>query len=276
MLKKLSFIFIQILFILLFTKVANAYVVPIFPSCSNPQGTLKVSYKSGTHYIVGGSGLNGSDAVFFTSDITLIQCFCAESTGGIQTDWWKVTNLSQSEIDQLVKLGWYFISSGADWGLENAPYLARNENYSCKSSGVASVDHSGPVGAPVCNSKQPDIPQLVSVIRRGTEAVVTWTRVDLADHYTLAYGTEIGNYPYGVPNTGNVTTFTVGALDPSRVYYFRVYAVNGCMPSEPSGTAPKGSAILGFATTGDTVLLYSVFITSILLIGIGILLKRQD
>jgi hypothetical protein len=275
MLRKFSYILFLILFVFLFSREADAYVVPVFPSCSNPQGTLKVSYDSGTHYIVDGSGMNGSDAVYFTSDITLIQCFCADSGSGIQTNWWKASTLSQSEIDQLVKLGWHYIPTGADWGLENVPYLASNEIYTCKSSGSSSVDHSGPVGAPVCDSERPAMPQLISVIRRGTEAIVTWTKVDLADHYTLAYGTDIRDYSYGVPNTGNVTTFTVGALDPSRVYYFRVYAVNNCMPSEPSGTAPKGSAILGLATTGDSILLYSVFSASILLIGVGMLLKKQ-
>lgn len=258
----------------LFTRTANAYVVPVFPSCSNPQGTLKVSYDSGTHFIVGGSGQSGSDAVYLTSDTTLIQCFCANSGSGIQTDWWQAGSLSQSDIDQLVKLGWFYIPTGSNWGLEDTPYLARNENYTCKSSEGSTVDHNGPVGAPVCNSARPAIPQLVSVIRRGTEAIVTWNKVDLADHYTLAYGTVIGDYPYGVPNTGNVSTYTVGALDPSKVYYFRVYAVNNCMPSEPSGTAPMGSAILGLATTGDSILIYSVFASSILLLGIGIVMKK--
>jgi len=135
---------------------------------------------------------------------------------------------------------------------------------------------SGAQDAPVCNSKRPDMPQLVSIVRSRTEAVVTWTKVDLADHYTLAYGTKIGDYPYGVANTGNVTTFTVGALDPSRVYYFRVYAVNNCMPSEPSGTAPQGPAILGLATTGDSLRIYSVFTFSFLLIGAGIVLRNRN
>lgn len=130
--------------------------------------------------------------------------------------------------------------------------------------------------APICDSKRPDIPQLVSIERDRTKAVVTWNKVDLADHYTLAYGTKIGDYPYGVPNTGNVNSFTVESLDPSKVYYFRVYAVNNCMPSEPSGTAPQGSAILSLATTGDSVEFYSVFVSSILLIGTGIVLKKRS
>ncbi|KKQ46621.1 MAG: hypothetical protein US67_C0074G0005 [Candidatus Woesebacteria bacterium GW2011_GWD1_38_10] len=274
MLKKLGFIFAQILLIFLMTSVVNAAVVPVFPSCSNPQGTLKVSYDGGTHYIVGGSGVVGTDAVYYTSDLTLIQCFCADDGSGIQTNWWKIDALSQSEIDQLVKLGWHYVPSGLSWGLDDSSYMAKNEAYSCKPYNPPK-DPPGPKDPPVCTAPRPVPPQLVSVIRNGSEAVVTWTKVDLATHYTLAYGTEIGNYPYGVPNTGNVTSYTVKALDPSKTYYFLVYAVNDCMPSEPSGSAPQGSAVLGLAATGDSALLYSVFGGALLLTTSGIALRKR-
>jgi len=274
MLKKLGFIFAQILLIFLMTSVVNAAVVPVFPSCSNPQGTLKVSYDGGTHYIVGGSGVVGTDAVYYTSDLTLIQCFCADDGSGIQTNWWKIDALSQSEIDQLVKLGWHYVPSGLSWGLDDSSYMAKNEAYSCKPYNPPK-DPPGPKDPPVCTAPRPVPPQLVSVIRNGSEAVVTWTKVDLATHYTLAYGTEIGNYPYGVPNTGNVTSYTVKALDPSKTYYFLVYAVNDCMPSDPSGTAPQGSAVLGLAATGDSALLYSVFGGALLLTTSGIALRKR-
>jgi len=274
MLKKLGFIFAQILLIFLMTSVVNAAVVPVFPSCSNPQGTLKVSYDGGTHYIVGGSGVVGTDAVYYTSDLTLIQCFCADDGSGIQTNWWKIDALSQSEIDQLVKLGWHYVPSGLSWGLDDSSYMAKNEAYSCKPYNPPK-DPPGPKDPPVCTAPRPVPPQLVSVIRNGSEAVVTWTKVDLATHYTLAYGTEIGNYPYGVPNTGNVTSYTVKALDPSKTYYFLVYAVNDCMPSDPSGTAPQGSAVLGLAATGDSALLYSVFGSAFLLTASGLVLKKR-
>lgn len=274
MLKRLLFVLAQALFVFLMAASVNASYTPVFPSCSNPQGTLKVSYDGGTHYIVGGSGMVGTDAVYYTSDITLIQCFCADDGSGIQTNWWRIDALGQSEIDQLVKLGWHYIPTGLSWGLDDSPYMAKNEAYSCKPYNPPK-DPPGPKDPPVCTAPRPVAPQLVSVIRNGSEAVVTWTKVDLATHYTLAFGTEIGSYPYGVPNTGNVTSYTVKALDPSKTYYFLVYAVNDCMPSEPSGSAPQGSAVLGLAATGDSGLLYSVFAGAFLLTTSGIALRKR-
>lgn len=275
MLKRLAIILAQIVLVFALVSAVNAEVVPVFPSCSNPQGTLKVSYASGTHYIVGGSGVSGSDAVYYTTDNALIQCFCADNGNGIQTNWWKISSLSQDQIDQLVKLGWYYIPSGANWGLEDSPYMAINGNYSCKPSENPPENPITPAGAPVCDSPRPVAPQLISVIRHGSEAVVTWTKVDLADHYTLAYGTKIGDYPYGVPNTGNVDNYTVKALDPGTTYYFIVYAVNNCMPSEPSGSAPRGGAVLGLASTGDSILLYSIFAGALLLTTAGLALRKR-
>ncbi len=275
MLKKLAVILSQLVLLIVLVGSVNAADVPNFPSCSNPQGTLKVSYSSGTHYIVGGTGLSGSDSVYYTGDNSLIQCFCADNGSGIQTNWWKLNTLSQEQIDQLVKLGWVYIPSGSTWGLESASYMAINQYYSCKPSENPPTNPITPAGPPVCNSPRPVAPRLISVIRSGSKAVVTWTKVDLADHYTLAYGTKVGDYPYGVPNTGNVTSYTVEALDPSTTYYFVVYAVNNCMPSEPSGESPRGGAVLGLAATGDTGLLYSVFGSSFLLTAAGLVLRKR-
>ena len=253
----------------------EAVITPSFPSCLNPQGTTKVSYSSGSHGIVGTTAeYTGSDTVYTLSSETQVQCFCSEQGDGIQTNWWKINSLSQEEIDQFVKLGWTYIPSGANWGLDESSYLAINQNYSCGGGGDGG-NPTTPASPPVCDSAKPVTPQLISVVRQGTKAVVTWTKVDLATHYTLAYGTKIGDYPYGVPNTGNVTTYTVGALDPGTTYYFRVYAVNSCMPSDASGTAPQGSAVLGLATTGDSVLLYSVFAAALLLSATVLVLRKR-
>lgn len=271
MFKKLTLFLSQIAFLFTFVNIAGAADAPNFPSCSNPQGTLKVSYSSGTHYIVGGSGLSGSDFVYYTGDNTLIQCFCADSGSGIQTNWWKISSMEQNTIDQYVKLGWNYIASGSDWGLDSAPYLAINQNYNCKPS----TNPITPAGPPVCNSARPVAPQILSVIRSGSKATITWTKVDLADHYTIAYGTKVGDYPYGVPNTGNVTSFTVEALNPSITYYFIVYAVNNCMPSEPSSYFPRTTAVLGLAATGDITLLYSFFGASFVLTSAGLLIRKK-
>jgi len=98
---------------------------------------------------------------------------------------------------------------------------------------------------PQCTAVRPSAPILTSVIKTGTEATLTWTKVDLATHYTISYGTSPSNLQFGVPNTGNVTSYKIGALDKSKTYYFTVYAVNDCMPSEGSTIV---SSVAGIAT----------------------------
>lgn len=114
---------------------------------------------------------------------------------------------------------------------------------------------------PKCDSKKPDAPRLLSVVRRGAQAILTWTKVENTTHYTIAYGLEPGNYIYGVPNTGNVDTFTIGSLDANRAYYFAVRAVNNCMPGDFS-SLPRGQ-VLGLAFTGTSPLVY-------LFVGLGV------
>lgn len=109
--------------------------IPNFPSCVNPQGTQKVSYDSGTHGVVGNSSnFTGKDSVYSLSDGTLLQCLCADNGQGVQTNWWKVSSLTADEIAILISQGWTKIPDGSAWGLESAPYLAKNINYSCSGS----------------------------------------------------------------------------------------------------------------------------------------------
>ena len=89
-------------------------------------------------------------------------------------------------------------------------------------------------GAPQCTADKPAATTITSLKRSQTKAILTWNKVNIATHYTISYGIEPGKYIYGVPNTGNVTTYTIDKLDPSKKYYFIVYAVNDCMPSKES------------------------------------------
>lgn len=110
----------------------------------------------------------------------------------------------------------------------------------------------GSAGAPQCNSQKPDKPTLLSVNKSGTHADITWTKVDHATHYTISYGTDPNNLQYGVFNTGDVTTYTINDLDPNANYTFVVYAVNNCMPSDPSSETGIGGLVLGASTMADT------------------------
>lgn len=115
----------------------KAVDTPHFPSCSNPEGTIKADYPGGTHGIAGNSTeFKGSDKVYTLSDNTLQQCFCSIDGAGIQTNWWKASSLTQGQIEVLKKDNWVLIPDGSLWGLQNAPYLAKNSNYSCSGGGT--------------------------------------------------------------------------------------------------------------------------------------------
>ena len=135
-LSKLLFILTAVPFaVLSMAQTAQATTVPQFPSCLAPQGTLKVQYESGNHGIAGDTQTySGKDAVYTISDNNLMQCLCRDNGAGTQTNWLKASNFSDSEIANLKVDGWIYIPNGSAWGLENVPYLAKNENYTCKGS----------------------------------------------------------------------------------------------------------------------------------------------
>src|SRR3989304_3843375 len=108
---------------------------PGFPACSSPEGPLKVSYESGWHGIIGtGANHEGSDSVYTINGSQLLQCFCpaGDNDAGTQTDWWKISGLSESEINAYRLQGWVFVPSGLDWGLDDASFLAKNSSFDCK------------------------------------------------------------------------------------------------------------------------------------------------
>ena len=182
---------------------------PNFPLCSNPQGALVVSYNSGVHGIPGDLSEHvGSDKVYSLTSNTLIQCFCSVSGDGIQTNWWMVSSLTDEQKRILQSEGWILIPNGALWGLEEAPYMAKNSNFSCLSGSTGGNESLSQAGAPICNSSVPEAPVLLSVVRNGSEATLTWTKSALADHYVISYGDSPSSFQFGVPDTGNVTTFT--------------------------------------------------------------------
>lgn len=128
-----------------FTRKAFAVDVPNFPLCSNPQGDIVASYDSGIHGVVGDtSEYSGKDTVYSINEDQLIQCLCTDSGSGIQTNWWRVSSLTEVEIDVLKSQGWILVPDGSAWGLATSPYLAKNANFSCvsESNGAGSGDGS--------------------------------------------------------------------------------------------------------------------------------------
>lgn len=130
------------------TPKAYAQTVPSFPSCSNPQGSVRVSYSEGTHGIVGNGGtFAGSDTVYTLSDDTAMQCFCADNGDGTQTNWWHAASLTPEEIQILKNHGWISVPNGELWGLAAGEWLAFNSSYSCQggSTNSSSSDSSGQI-----------------------------------------------------------------------------------------------------------------------------------
>ncbi len=106
---------------------------PNFPECESPQGLLKVDYPEGIHGVPGDSTTyTGSDTVYNLSEETLTQCFCSTNGNGIQTNWWKISSLTLEEVQILQGLGWVYVPNGAEWGLQEAPYMTYSSEYICK------------------------------------------------------------------------------------------------------------------------------------------------
>lgn len=141
----------------------------------------------------------------------------------------------------------------------------------------------GPGEPFVCGATTPEAPTLLSVTSIGLgEVELVWTEVTSATHYSIVYGPSSGNYLFGVANTGKVTIFRIGNLDPSVNYCFSVRAVNDCAPSELSNEICLGR-VLG-KVLGVTTLAYTgsfdrqsleliIFTIGCLCLGVGLKLR---
>lgn len=130
-------------FAVLFPVKVMAVSTPNFPLCVNPSGTVKTSYSSGVHGIVGDSSTHtGSDTVYEINQNQLTQCFCAEDGTGIQTNWLKVGTISESTRKMYEADGWIYVPYGSAWGLEDTGYVAKNVHYTCKESSTNSSSSS--------------------------------------------------------------------------------------------------------------------------------------
>lgn len=279
MLKILSWalLFLSLLF---FLKPQPAFAVsdPSFPACPTPGGAVIASYPDGVHGIPGDLGTHTGSDVVYSLDDKVVQCFCADSgTAGIQTNWWKVGSLTQAQINDLISQGWIYIPDGSAWGLDPVAYFAMNIPDSCggTTTGGGGGGGTNTIGTPSCNDTKPPTPILLSVSRNGSQATLTWTAVNPVSHYTIAYGLSAGNYTFGVPDTGNVTTYTINSLDPNALYFFAVRAVNGCMPGDLASISIGGGEVLGLASTGDAPFMTVLLLSGVGLLAIGIVLKRK-
>lgn len=154
MIKKTFFCLIVLQF-LTFSPVNGQINYPDFPSCVNPSGTVKAYYGSGTHGIVGNTDIHeGSDIVYqIDGNNVLTQCFCSmNGPDGIQTNWWKISSLTENEISILQNDGWILVPDGSAWGLDSSSYMAKNSSYTCRNLVIKTDSNSSNGGTGGSNS----------------------------------------------------------------------------------------------------------------------------
>lgn len=111
-----------------------------------------------------------------------------------------------------------------------------SESTSTTSIKTATATSTAPQAKPPkCTVTTPNAPKLLSVVPlTQTSVMLEWTKIDQATHYAVSFGTQSSSYTFGVPNTGNTTSFVIGQLSPNTNYFFVLQAINDCAPSKLS------------------------------------------
>lgn len=118
---------------LLFLGTASqAYANPSFGSCLNPQTSASQVNVGNNHGVIGIGAFDGTDTIYSVNG-NVMQCLCTSNGKGYQTDWMKASGMSKGEIESYKSQGWIYTPYGEDWGLDKAPYLAKNTEYNCAS-----------------------------------------------------------------------------------------------------------------------------------------------
>lgn len=120
------------------------------------------------------------------------------------------------------------------------------------STPISVGDGTGPAAPPSCNATAPgSAPTITSAVGGTNSVTLTWTKAaNPVTHYFIVYGRSPGAEEYGATNIGNAntTTFTVESLSGGTTYYFRIAAVNSCMPGKYSNeisARPSGGTLAG-------------------------------
>lgn len=109
-------------------------------------------------------------------------------------------------------------------------------NNSGENNGNSSSSGNGTSSGPSCNNEAPKPTRLTSAVSTGkNEVTLTWDKaLGTVTHYGVAYGVSANKPIYGASNVGNVNSFKINGLSGGGTYFFKVKAVNDCMPAEYS------------------------------------------
>jgi len=105
--------------------------------------------------------------------------------------------------------------------------------------------------APACSATKPgSAPIITNTVNGDNSVTLTWLKANNPfTHYLIGYGTSSGSIEYGNPNVGNAdtTSYTVKGLSGGTRYYFKIKAINDCMPGDWSNEVseiPVGNVIV--------------------------------
>ncbi|MDD3003073.1 MAG: fibronectin type III domain-containing protein [Candidatus Shapirobacteria bacterium] len=107
----------------------------------------------------------------------------------------------------------------------------------CGSTTISSTTSaSAGWAAPACSATKPgSAPIITNTVNGSNSVTLTWSKAkDPLTKYLVAYGTSPGSIEFGNPNVGNAdtTSYTIKGLSGGTRYYFKVKAINGCMPGD--------------------------------------------
>ncbi|MFA6462803.1 MAG: fibronectin type III domain-containing protein, partial [Candidatus Shapirobacteria bacterium] len=78
-------------------------------------------------------------------------------------------------------------------------------------------------------------PIITNTINGDNSVTLTWSKAsNPVTKYLIAYGTSSGSIEFGNPNVGNAdtTSYTIKGLSGGTRYYFKIKAINDCIPGD--------------------------------------------
>lgn len=243
-----------------------------FPSCesliANPGD--RAHYDTGTHQIVGGPLLEGSDDVYSLENGNFAQCFCpVTGAEGIQTNWLRAENPIN---------GWFY-EYGEQWNLGPNHFAAQNSSFMCEPQqpgvgGTQPLSSGGEGGAqaPQCpiDNKPQTIDQVWFSDITQTTIIIHWAVKGDATGYQLAYGIEDNKWLWGVKvDGGNVNAYQLKDLPQNAKIFVSVIPLNGNCSGNPSASYKAGVGTTVLAATGSSSS-QALFLGGFSLISLGL------